>query len=81
MKISICVCTACHVAGAKQVVETLKTLVRENDLEDKVTLCAKFSDHTCDAKRVTVTVDDKKFLLDAARVNAFFEENILNVLS
>ncbi len=81
MKVSICVCTACHVAGAKQLVETLKTLVRENGLEERVTLSAKFSDHDCTAKGVTVLVDDKRFVVDAKKADAFFHENILAALA
>ncbi len=77
MKISICVCTACHVKGAKEIVEKLQALVAENGLGDKVELKAAFCDGTC-ADGVDVTVDGKKFSVNPDIVDLFFKEQVLS---
>ena len=76
MKISICVCTACHVQGSKEVVEKLQKLVAENGLEEKVELSASFCSDKC-ADGVFVSVDWVEYNLQSGDVERFFQENIL----
>ena len=40
MKVTICVGSTCHLLGSRTVVERFKALVDENNLADKVELCA-----------------------------------------
>lgn len=76
MKISICVCTACHVNGAKDIVEKLQALIAENNLGDKVDLKASFCDGDC-ADGVFITVDEKKFSVTPEIVDLFFKDQVL----
>ncbi len=80
MNISICVCTACHVNGAKDIVEKLQNLVAENNLGDKVELKASFCDGDC-KDGVYVTVDGKGFSLTADKVEEFFKVNVIDKLA
>lgn len=79
MKISICVCTACHVNGAKEIVETLQNLIAEYHLGDRVELKASFCDGDC-ADGVFVTVDDRRFTVTPAIADLFFKEQVLSKL-
>lgn len=36
MKVTVCIGSACHVKGSRQVVEELQYLINENNLKEKV---------------------------------------------
>ena len=38
MKITVCIGSSCHLKGSRQIVETLRYLVSENGLKDRVDL-------------------------------------------
>ena len=47
MTVTICLGSACHVKGSHFVLEQLKALIKENNLEDKVTLAGTFCTGNC----------------------------------
>lgn len=76
MKIEICICTYCHLQGAREVVEKLQALVARHGLKDSVELAGTFCQN--DAQDgVRVTVDGKAFTVKPADVDAFFRTEIL----
>lgn len=75
MKISICVCTACHVKGANRIYQQLSDLIAANKLGSKVELKPAFCNDDC-ADGVYVTVDDRKYTLTTDIVDLFFNEQI-----
>ena len=42
MRVSICIGSACHLKGSREVIQKLQKLVAENGLEDKVDLNGDF---------------------------------------
>jgi len=75
MKVSICVCTACHLKGSKAIVDELQKLVAQKGLDDKVELKASFCKGDCD-DGVYVTVDGKGFSIKPEGIAGFFEKEI-----
>ena len=69
MTVTICLGSACHVKGSHFVLEQLKALIKENNLEDKVTLAGTFCTGNCQ-KGVCVTVSPET-------TKDFFEKEIL----
>ena len=76
MTVTICLGSACHVKGSHFVLEQLKALIKENNLEDKVTLAGTFCTGNCQ-KGVCVTVDDEFFSVSPDGVEEFFTHNVL----
>ena len=77
MKVTVCIGSACHVKGSREVVEQLKELISKNNLDDKVTLTGTFCIGKCQ-QGVCVTVDDNFYSVSPNTVNDFFAESILN---
>lgn len=77
MKITVCIGSACHLKGSRQVVEKLKELVAEHQLEDKVEMNGTFCLGNCQ-KGVCVTLDGELFSVTPDTTREFFEEHILN---
>ena len=42
MKVTVCIGSSCHIKGSRQVVEKLQSLIKENNLEDKVEIGGTF---------------------------------------
>lgn len=76
MKITVCIGSSCHIKGSRLVVEQLKSLISENNLDDKVELAGTFCLGECQ-KGVCVTVDEEFFSVTPDNVNEFFTENVL----
>ena len=75
MKVTVCICSSCHIKGSRQVVEPLQQLIGENNLGDKVELGGTFCMGKCQ-QGVCVTVDDEFYSLTPESVEEFFEKNI-----
>ena len=56
MVINVCVGSSCHLKGSYEVVETLKRLIAEQNLEDKIELKASFCLGNC-CNGVSMKVD------------------------
>lgn len=76
MKITVCIGSSCHIKGARQVIEELQYLIRENNLGDNVELGGTFCMGKCQ-QGVCITVDDTFYSVTPETVKNFFAENIL----
>lgn len=76
MKVTVCIGSACHLKGSREIVEIFKNGVEENHLEDKVELSGTFCMKNCQ-KGVSVSIDDEIFSVTPETAKQFFEEHIL----
>lgn len=77
MRITVCIGSACHVKGSRQVVEELQYLVAENNLKDRIELSGAFCVNECIKPGVCVTIDGVKFNVDPKAIHDFFNKEIL----
>ena len=75
MKVTICIGSSCHIKGSRQIVEGLQTLIKENNLEDKVELGGTFCLGKCQ-QGVCVTVDNEFHSVTPETVGEFFKNEI-----
>ena len=72
MKIMICIGSACHIKGSRQIVEQLQDLLEKEKLNDKIELGGTFCTGNC-RNGVCVTVDSELHTVSPENVNEFFE--------
>ena len=75
MKVTICIGSCCHVKGSRMVLDQLRTLIKENNLENEVELCGTFCIGQCQ-KGVCVTIGEELFSLKPDTTVEFFENVI-----
>jgi len=81
MIIKICVGSSCHLKGAPELVELLQQAVKENNLENEITLAGSFCIGKCNRIGVTVQIDDDIYTgITKESFKEFFAENVLNRL-
>lgn len=71
MRVSICIGSACHLKGSREVIQKLQRLVADNGLEDKVDLNGDFCSGNC-VKGVCVTVDGELYSVKPETAEEFF---------
>ena len=76
MKVTICVGSTCHLLGSKSVVDTFKSLVAQNHLEDKVALSGTFCMGNC-GEGVCITIDGAHHVIQKEEAETFFNNEIL----
>ena len=76
MRIVICIGSACHLKGSRQVVEQLRELIEEHNLEDRVELAGIFCMGKCQ-EGVCVSIDDRVYSVTPETVQVFFEKEVL----
>ena len=76
MTITICLGSACHVKGSHFVLEGLKALIKEYNLEDQVTLAGTFCTGNCQ-RGVCVTFGDQLYSVSPDTTRSFFESEVL----
>ena len=76
MKVTVCIGSSCHIKGSRFVVEKLKKLISENNLEDKVELSGTFCLGKCQ-QGVCVMVDDEFYSVSPDTTEEFFNDKIL----
>ena len=76
MKLTVCIGSACHLKGSRQIVEQLQKLIAENGLEEKVELIGTFCLGTCQAG-VSVKLDETLYSLNPEDIKSFFEKEVL----
>ena len=76
IKITVCICSSCHIKGSRQVVEQLQALIAENNLADKVDLGGTFCLGNCQ-KGVCVSVNETVFSVTPDTVADFFATEVL----
>ena len=79
MKITVCIGSSCHIKGARQVVESINRLIKENGLEEKVQLGGRFCMGKCQ-QYVSVSIDDDYFSVSPETVESFFNNEVLTRL-
>ena len=75
LKVTVCIGSSCHVKGSRQVVDELRYLVKENNLEDKVELAGTFCLGKCE-QGVCVTVDGQLYSVSPDSADEFFDKEI-----
>jgi len=75
MKVIICLGSACHIKGARQVVEQLQYLIAKHNLGDSVELSGTFCTGKCQ-QGVCITIEDVFYSVTPETVTEFFEEVI-----
>lgn len=79
MKVTICIGSACHLKGSREIIQQLQALVAERHLEKEVDLNGSFCSGNC-VNGVCVTVDETLFSLKPEDTKEFFEKEILGRL-
>ena len=76
IKITVCIGSACHIKGARQVVEQLQYLISTNHIGDQVELVGAFCMGRCQ-DGVCVTVNDEFCSVTPETVNEFFYNEVI----
>ncbi len=76
MKVKVCIGSSCHLKGSRVVVEKLKNLIDEKNLNDKVELSGNFCMSNCQ-QGVCVLVNDTIHSVSPETVDSFFEKEII----
>lgn len=76
MTITICIGSACHLKGSREIIKQLQELVAKHHLEDKVDLNGAFCSGNC-VNGVCVTVDETLHSLSPETTQEFFEKEVL----
>ena len=79
MRVTICIGSACHLKGSREIIQELQTLVSQNGLGDKVDLNGSFCIGNC-VNGVCVTLDGTLFSLTPENTKEFFETEIMGRL-
>lgn len=79
MRVSICIGSACHLKGSREIIQKLQTLVKANNVSDKVDLNGAFCSGNC-VNGVCVTVDGELFSLSPETTEDFFNKEIMGRL-
>ncbi len=79
--IQVCVGSSCHIKGAPKIVELLENIVKNNGLEDKVTLQGSFCTGNCNRIGVTILVNDKPYTgITPETFSTFWNTRVLPLL-
>ena len=76
MKITVCIGSACHIKGSRQIIEQLQYRIAKDQLGDKVELSGMFCMGRCE-EGVCVTVDQDFYSVTPETVDEFFEKEVL----
>jgi len=79
MRVTICIGSACHLKGSREIVEQLQDLVKVHGVTDKVDLNGSFCSGNC-VNGVCVTVDGALHSLKPEDTKTFFAQEILGRL-
>lgn len=82
MIVQICVGSSCHLKGSQEIVELFEKAIKENDLENEITLAGSFCMGKCNRIGVTVTVDGTVYTgLTTEGFDEFFKDKVLSVIN
>lgn len=79
MRVTICIGSACHLKGSREIVEQLQDLVKVHGITDKVDLNGSFCSGNC-VNGVCVTVDGTLHSLKPEDTKIFFAQEIMGRL-
>ncbi len=75
LRVTVCIGSSCHLKGSRQVVEELRNLIEDNNLEDKVEIAGTFCLGQCQ-KGVCVTIGEEFYSVSPDTVEEFFKNEI-----
>lgn len=77
MKVRICIGSACHIKGSYEVIDKLKGLIKENNVQSEIELMSSFCMGAC-GKGVSVQINDGDILsILPETTEEFFNKEIL----
>ena len=79
MKVTICIGSACHLKGSREIIRELQTLVAQHGIGSQVDLNGAFCSGNC-VNGVCVTVEGTLFSVTPETTREFFEKEILGRL-
>lgn len=79
MRVTICIGSACHLKGSREIIKRLQKLVAERGISGKVDLNGAFCTGNC-VKGVCVTIDNTLYSVKPETVDEFFEKEIVGRL-
>lgn len=78
--ITVCIGSSCHLKCSYDVVSEFQRLIKQNNLEDEVTVKASFCLGNC-TKAVSVTINDGPVIsVSKENANSFFNEYVIGNL-
>ena len=79
--VQICVGSACHLKGSRDIVELMQKSVEEHGLDGDVVLTGSFCIGKCNRTGVTVQINDDVHVgVTRENFSEFFKTNILDVI-
>ena len=75
LRVTVCIGSSCHLKGSRQVVEELRNLIEDNNLEDKVEIAGTFCLGQCQ-EGVCVTIGEEFYSVSPDTVEEFFKNEI-----
>ena len=79
MKVTICIGSACHLKGSREIIKEMQELVAANGVKDKVDLNGAFCSGNC-VNGVCLTIDGELFSLSPETTEDFFNKEIMGRL-
>lgn len=76
MDITLCVGSSCHLKGAKDIVEGLDSLIKKNNLENRVRLKGSFCMGLCAHEGISMKIGEDIFFVKPDEINDIFETEI-----
>lgn len=78
MDLMVCVGSSCHLQNSRDLINRLKTLISENELENQVELKGSFCMGHCADQGVCVKFDEEIYSLTVDTVDDFFAKNVVS---
>lgn len=79
MRVTICIGSACHLKGSREVIAQMQSLVAENGVADRVDLNGAFCSGNC-VNGVCVTVDGQLYSVSPETTAEFFQKEVMGRL-
>lgn len=80
MDLMVCVGSSCHLQNSRDLINRLKELIAENQLEGQVELKGSFCMGHCADEGVCVKFDDQIYSLTVSNVDDFFARQVIGKL-
>lgn len=78
LKITVCISSACHLKGSREIVERLQALIKKEKMTEEIELKGTFCLGNCQKDGVSITIDDQYHNVLKDDIDTFFEQYILN---
>ena len=75
LRVTVCIGSSCHLKGSRQVVESIRALIADHNLEEKVEVAGTFCLGQCQ-KGVCVTIGEEFYSVSPDTVEEFFKTEV-----